>query len=448
MPEVNRVRGRIGFDYSGIISHGQIASNSSNVGLVLRTDITRIGGSYWNISGYWRGRFMSNSAANQPTLQDLLNRTYTIGLTYDNPKSAWVAGVGRLYLPWATSLDTIDGGYVARRVSDIATVGLFAGSTPDPTSWSYAPDQQMSGMFVNFQGGSFDDFRYSSTSGAGIQMPKWKINRPFLFFENGLYYKRFFSLYSAVQADKPASNPVVTSPGAGISRSFTTLRIQPFERLEFDVNHTYFRDVPNFDPQLIGTGLLDKYLFQGFSAGPRIEVVKDIWVYATLGKSSRSGETKSSLNQLYGITLGDLPFRFHADVRYSRFNSSFGDGDYKAVSISRYFRDNFRCEVLAGEQSYSSKLASSNKSKFLNANIEAPLGPHYFLQGGWTVNLGRSLNYDQWFATFGYRFDSWHRGQNDSTPEIVPCLCGRPRLGIGNHLDARYSHLSFVKRTG
>jgi hypothetical protein len=410
LPEVNRARGRIGFDYSGIVSHGQFASNSSNVGLVIRTDITRIGGSYWNMSGYWRGRFTSNSSATQPTLQDLINRTYTIGLTYDNPKSPWVAGVGRLYLPWATSLDTIDGGYVGLRVSDIATVGLFAGSTPDPTSWSYAPDQQMSGAFVNFQGGSFDDFRYSSTTGAGIQMLKWKINRPFVFFENGLNYKRIFSLYSAVQADKPASNPAVTSPGAGISRSFTTLRIQPFERLEFDVNHTYFRDVPNFDPQLIGTGLLDKYLFQGFSAGPRVEVVKDIWVYATLGKSSRSGETKSSLNQLYGITLGDLPFRFHADLRYSRFNSSFGDGDYKAVSLSRNFRDSFRWEVLVGQQSYSSKLASSNKSKFLNANIEAPLGPHYFVQGGWTVNRGGSLNYDQWFATFGYRFDSWHRG--------------------------------------
>jgi AMIN domain-containing protein len=410
LPEVNRARGRIGFDYSGIVSHGQFASTSSNFGMVVRTDMTRIGGSYWNLSGYWRGRFTSNSSATQPTLQDLINRTYTIGLTYDNPKSPWAAGVGRLYLPWATSLDTIDGGYIARKVSPIATVGLFAGSTPDPTSWSYAPDQQMSGMFVNFQGGSFDDFRYSSTSGMGIQMLKWKIDRPFVFFENGLYYKRYFSLYSAVQADKPASNPAVPAPGAGISRSFTTLRIQPTDRFEFDVNHTYFRDVPNFDPQLIGTGLLDKYLFQGFSAGPRIEVYKQIWVYATLGRSNRSGEAKSSLNQLYGITFGDLPFRFHADIRYSRFNSAFGDGDYKAVSLSRNFHDSYRWEVLVGQQSYSSMLAASDRSKFVNANIEAPLGPHYFIQGGWTVNRGGTLNYDQWFTTFGYRFDSWHRG--------------------------------------
>ncbi|HVO61175.1 MAG TPA: AMIN domain-containing protein [Terriglobales bacterium] len=410
LPEVNRARGRFGFDYSGIISHGQFASTSSNLGMVVRTDITRIGGSYWNLSGYWRGRFTSTSAPSQSTLQDLINRTYTFGLTYDNPQSPWVAGVGRLYLPWATSLDTIDGGYIGRKVSNIATVGMFAGSTPDPTSWSYAPDQQMSGTFVNFQGGSFDNLRYSSTTGMGIQMLKWKINRPFVFFENGLYYKRYFSVYSAVQADKPASNPAVTSPGAGISRSFTTLRIQPIDRLEFDVNHTYFRDIPNYDPQLIGTGLLDKFLFQGFSAGPRIEVVKQIWVYATLGKSNRSGDAKSSLNQLYGLTFGDLPFHFRADVRYSRFNSAFGDGDYKALSLSRDFHGSYRWEVLLGQQAYSSTLASSDKSKFVNANLEAPLGPHYFIQGGWTLNRGDTLNYDQWFATFGYRFDSWHRG--------------------------------------
>ena len=410
LPEINRARGRIGFDYSSIISHSPLNSVSSNVGMVIRTDITRIGGSYWNMSGYWRGRFTSNSSSQQPTLQDLMNRTYHLGLTYDNPNSRWVAGVGRLYLPWATSLDTLDGGYFGRRVGSNATIGLFAGSTPDPTSWSYAPDQQMSGIFVNFEGGSFDSTRYTSTSGAGIQMLKWQINRPFVFFENGLYYKRYLSLYSAVQADRPASNPAVPSPGAGISRSFTTLRIQPIDRFEFDVNHTYFRDVPQFDPQLIGTGLLDKYLFQGFSAGPRVEVFKQTWVYATLGKSNRSGDAKSSLNQLYGITFGQLPWKFHADLRYSRFNSSFGDGSYEAVSLSRNFHDNFRWELLAGQQSYTSTLAAANKSHFFNANIEAPIGPHYFLQGGWTWNRGGIMNYDQFFMTFGYRFDSWHRG--------------------------------------
>jgi hypothetical protein len=150
---VNRARGRIGFDYIGVLNHDGSGMRSSNLGMVLRADITRINGTYWNVSGYWRGRFNSTTAGTQ-TLDDLINRTYHLYTTYDNPNSAWVAGFGRLYLPWATSLDTIDGGYFGRRLKTGVTAGLFLGSTPDPTSYSYAPNREIGGAFVNFEGGS------------------------------------------------------------------------------------------------------------------------------------------------------------------------------------------------------------------------------------------------------------------------------------------------------
>jgi hypothetical protein len=406
LPEINRARAQIGFDYSGIVNHGLAGGHSSSTGLMIRTDISRLNGTYWNLSGYWRGRFSGYSSNGQPTLQDLINRTYHLALTYDNPDSRWVAGFGRLYLPWASSLDTIDGGYFGRRVGKIATAGLFAGSTPDPTSWSYNPDRQIGGAFINFESGSYDDLHYTSTSGVGISTLKWKIDRPFIFFENGLFYKRYLSIYHSLQADSPAGNPAVAAPGPGVSRSFLTIRFQPHERVEFDLNHTYFRDIPTFDPQLIGTGLLDKYLFQGYSGGVRLEVVKNVWLYTTLGRSNRTGDTKSSLNQLYGLTLGQLPWaKIRADVHYSRFNSSFGSGSYESVSLSRNFRENFRWELLTGRQSFTSP-AASNASHFLNGLIEANLGRNYFIQSGYTWNRGGLASYDQWLFTFGYRFDS------------------------------------------
>ena len=94
MPSVNRARGRIGFDYIDTISHGTTSLNSSDVGMVFRGDITRINGTYWNLSGYWRGRLTHTSATSQQTLQDLINRTYHLNMTYDNPNSDFVAGFG------------------------------------------------------------------------------------------------------------------------------------------------------------------------------------------------------------------------------------------------------------------------------------------------------------------------------------------------------------------
>jgi AMIN domain-containing protein len=407
MPSVNRARGRVGVDYMGTMFHGNAAGTNSNVGLVARMDMTRIGGTYWNLSGYWRGQLTSSSYTATPTVQDLLNRTYHLSMTYDNPNSPWVAGFGRMYLPWATSLETIDGGYFGRRLGHGATAGVFAGSTPDPTSYSYNPDQRIGGAFINFEGGSFDSLRYTSTSGLGLSTIGWKVNRPFAFFENAVYYKRYVAIYDSLQADSPVGYQAGGSPGAGIGRNFLTVRVQPHERIEFDANYTYFRDLPTFNTALVSTTLLDKYLFQGFSGGVRLEVLKNVWVYTNLGQSNASGDKNKSLNQLYGLTLGRIPWvQIRADAHYARFNSSFGSGNYEAVSLSRTLSDNFRLEVLGGKQSFVSSLSNNNSSRFITSNLEMNVGAHYFLQGGYTVSRGVTQDYDQWLMTLGYRFDS------------------------------------------
>ena len=411
LPSVNRARGRIGFDDIQTISHGTSNVTSSDIGMVFRGDITRIGGTYWNLSGYWRGELTKASAASQHTLQNLINRTYHLNLTYDNPNSALVAGFGRLYLPWAPSLDTLDGGYFGKRIGRGTTLGMFGGSTPDPSSWDYSPNRVMSGVFVNFEGGEFDGFHYSSTSGAGVSMVNWAIDRPFVFFENSLSYKRNFAIYESAQLDDPKGNSIAPSPGPGLGRNFTTVRVSPHRRLELDFNYNYFRDIPTFDPNLVGTGLLDKYLFQGFSAGGRVEVWNQIWLSTNLGRSSGTGESKGSLNEMYGITFNRVPWlHLRADAHYAKFNSSFGDGSYKSFSLSRQLSDRLRLEVLAGQQNFASTLTTNTRERFVTGTVETNLGPHYYLQSNFTTNRG-DLSYDQFMFSIGYRFDSKRKGE-------------------------------------
>lgn len=411
LPSVNRARGRIGFDTIETISHGTSSVASSNVGMVFRGDITRIGGTYWNLSGYWRGELTKASAASQQTLQNLINRTYHLNMTYDNPNSSLVAGFGRLYLPWAPSLDTIDGGYFGKRLSTNSTLGIFGGSTPDPSSWDYSPNRVIGGAFINFEGGEFDGFHYSSTSGAGVSMVSWQVDRPFIFVEDSLSYKRDIAIYESAQLDDPRGNSATPSPGPGLGRNFTTLRVNPHPKVEIDFNYNYFRDVPTFDPNLVGTGLLDKYLFQGFSAGGRVEVWKQIWLSTNLGRSNGTGDAKSSLNEMYGITFGRLPWiKVRADAHYAKFNSSFGNGSYESFSLSRQISDRLRLEALVGQQNFASTLTTNNRGRFFTGTIETTLGPHYYLQGNFTTNRG-DLSYDQFMFSIGYRFDTKRRGE-------------------------------------
>ena len=407
-PEESRIRARIGLDYSGIRSSGSTPGTSYERGLSVQADMLRIAGTHWNFQGYWRGRMTTHSQTFKNTMQDYLDRTYTLQLFYDNPDSHWVAGVGRLYLPWAASLDTIDGGYIGRKLGRGMTAGMFAGSTPDPTSWHYSPDQRIAGSFVNAEGGTYDRLHYSSTAGLALSTLRWRLDRPYLFFENSLSYNRSVSVYHSLTVDDPRGPSTGgIRPGAGISRSYLSVRLHPASRLWLDFNHNYFRDVPTAVTQLVGTGLLDKLLYQGLNVGIRVEPVRHFSVYTNLGQSEKTGDDRRSLNQMYGVTWNEIGHTgIRADAHYSKFDSSFAQGSYRVLSLSRQLGDRVLWDAQVGSQSFVSPFTANTQGLFFDTSFDTNFGSHSFLQTGYTIERGAQLNYDQWYVSLGYRFDT------------------------------------------
>jgi hypothetical protein len=405
LPSVNRVRGYVALEQSSILEHGTAPMQSLQEGMALRADMTRIGGSYWNFTGYWRGRITSSSTTTQPTLMDLMNRTYHIGLYYDNPNSHYVMGVGRLLLPWASSLSTIDGGYVGRRFGRLTT-GIFAGSTPDPTSWNYNKDRQIAGAFGSVEAGSFESLRYTGTAGLALTRLNWLAERQFAFFENTLIFKRTFSVFHNLEADQLVKGRLGnTDSGAVVSRSFLTLRYQPHRVISFDLSHNYFRNVPTFDLRLLSTGLLDKLLFQGLSGGVRVELPLHVSIYTSLGRNRVQTDTKASLNQMFGVTLGRLGRTgIRADLQYSKFDSSFGKGQYETASLIRNFGEKLRMTLQVGNQNIHSTFSQQSQARFINYNLDWFFGRHYFMGGATSMYRGNVQNYDQIFFSLGYRF--------------------------------------------
>ena len=249
-------------------------------------------------------------------------------------------------------------------------------------------------------------------------MLKWQVDRPFVFTENTLDFDRRISIYEAMQIDKPTVGLGVAPVGVGVSRSFFTFRVQAHPRISFDFNHSYFRDIPTYDPQLVGTGLLDKYLFQGFSGGIRAEAPKQISLYFTIGRSNVSGDPKPSWSTLYGITFNRLwKTGLRLDARYSNFNSPFAQGDYRTISLSRSFGDGTLLQAQIGMQKYTSAWSHDTGSRFVNASGEFNLGQRYFFDVGCTVNRGGTQDYNQVYTTFGYRFDNRRRRE---VPSVKP----------------------------
>ena len=413
---LQRLQGRIGFNYGGTQESGGFTSRQ--MGLVLDADMHNIGGTYWNFIGSWRGNYGRSSTSlpgagtQSLTLTDLVNRTYRIGFTYQSPYSPVTVGVGRLFIPWAPSLSTIDGGYFGRKITRKVTFGFFGGSTPDPSSWSYNPNQHVAGTLVNVEYGSFDHLRMYSTVGVALTSIQWKVARQFAFFENTWSWKQYVSFYNSLQADAARTSPLVNggSNPTEVSQSFSTLHFQPIKLFGFGVNHNYFKTLPTFDPRLLGTGLLDQFLFQGFSGDVRIALPMHIGLFASLGESKTTTDKRNSLNQAYGLALGRLwKTGMLLDLHYSKFNSAFGSGKYQSFSLSKSFTDSFRVQVYGGHQIFNTVLSSNTNSNFVNGVVDFNVGPRYFLQGNFGWYSGPSLRYTQWSSVFGYRLGGFRK---------------------------------------
>jgi hypothetical protein len=405
---VGVMRGRVGFSYGGIQESGM---QSSQLSLMIDVDLTHIHGTYWDFAGFWRG-YLNTSSSSIPgvgtqTLNNLINRTYTIGFRYQSPYSPNTVGIGRLYLPWAPSLSTIDGGYFGHRIGRVTTVGVFGGSTPNPASWSYNPNQKIAGTFVSFEDGDFDHVHFISTAGIAVTAYDWAVARQFAFFENNLNWGRHINLFSSLQIDNARTSPLPnggTNP-TGVSQTFNSVHFQPIKLVTFGVNYNYFRNLPTFDPRLIITGLLNQYLFTGLSGDVRLELPKHISLYASAGKSNASTDTRNSWNQAYGITFTNL---FNAgiflDAHYAKFDSSFGSGQYEALSISRNLKDNLHIQFLGGEQKFNSSLSTNTNSRFVTGTVDWTFSRRFFFEGTYGWYQGNTLNYMQWSTLLGYRF--------------------------------------------
>lgn len=408
-PIENQIRGRIGLDVGYISEPGGVSSRQ--IGALIDADISRIGGTHWNFTGYWRSDYTTQNSGNssglsQLTLNQLLDRTYHLGLYYQNPDSAVTMGVGRLFLPYAPSLSTIDGGYFGYRLDQRLTIGAFGGSTPDPTSWSYAPNQHIAGIFVNYTRGNFEHLHFSDTVGLAGTSIGWQVAREFAFAENTISYGHAFSIYNSLQADEGRTALGGMTYSTGLTQSFSSIRYQPIHLLTFDLEHNYLRNLPTFDPVLISTGLLDQYLFQGLSGGVRVELPYHIAVSTDIGRSKSSTDTSSSWNQMYGIMMGDIKHTgLQMDVHYAKFNSSFGAGQYEFLSLSRSVTERLNIQLQAGMQHLnSSSLSTNSNSKFVTSIVDWSFGPRYFFEGLYSWNTGTSMNYEQTNFTFGYRF--------------------------------------------
>jgi hypothetical protein len=95
-----------------------------------------------------------------------------------------------------------------------------------------------------------------------------------------------------------------------------------------------------------------------------------------------------------------------ADLHYSKFDSSFGRGDYALLTLSRHLGDRMMWDLQLGNQRLNSAFTTNTTQHFVDTSFDMNLWGKSFIQSGYTVVRGDQMNYNQWYMSLGYRFDS------------------------------------------
>ena len=121
---------------------------------------------------------------------------------------------------------------------------------------------------------------------------------------------------------------------------------------------------------------------------------------------------------MFGATVNQVPRTgIRADFHYSKFDSNFGSGHYSFLSLSRQVTNFMFWNVQLGKQDVESAHTLDSASDFADDSMDINLGRHSYLQSGFTYVRGETMNYRQWYMSWGYRFD-----QGKSDPQYVRTL--------------------------
>jgi hypothetical protein len=121
---------------------------------------------------------------------------------------------------------------------------------------------------------------------------------------------------------------------------------------------------------------------------------------------------------MYGATWSEIAHTgLRADFHYSKFDSNFAKGNYQVLSLSRQLTDKMFWNVQLGKQDMLSRFTTNYNSAFLADSLDINIGRHSYLQSGYTYVNGATLNYRQWYLSWGYRID-----KGKSNPQYIQAL--------------------------
>jgi len=360
-PNDNIVSGRIGVQYSGVLSKDS-RFNISQPSVVFRMDVQRLFGTAMTLTAYSRNYYdLSANYSRYGGASRLKNRLYEFVLHNDDPASSFGYGFGRMTSRYVGGLGTFDGGHIFYHAGNVTT-GVMVGAVVNDLSYEVNGNDNKGALFINYQYTSETISHYDGTIAYGQQLAKGKLDREFVYLQNFLSFGSLLSVYESTELELNDIANGVRKRSLTLSNTYLSINVYPTPWLSGNIGYDGSRSVYLFESmKSIPDTLFDKHLLQGYRAGVTIRLPYFISLSGNISYRTKQGDARDARTISGAVRSADLfGTEMGVNIRYADIVGVYSDGNNITIDIDRTFF--YRLSLMMRYDYYAYTLLSNSTS--------------------------------------------------------------------------------------
>ena len=400
------IHGRVGVRYLALANRADATGDYSQPGINLRLDGHQIAGSGWNLAVDVRARRITRTLSDGSDENEDRTRVYRAAVGWQGRTSPWRFTAGRQFIPNAAVVsifDGISGDYTGRRWA----AGVFTGSQPDLTDYSYSDTIKEHGGWVQFRGKAESPHRWAVTTGLIGSYDQSEVNREFLYLQER-YTGGRFSFYGLQEIDfnrdwkaDEGENTV------SLTSIFTTFRYQARKNIWLRAGYDNRRNVRLYRDRVTPVTEFDDRFRRGAWVGTTFRVKQRYRLGFDL--RNRGGQDDVEDTNTYSLFFSAQPFtrqNLGFRVRSSRYTGENSEGWLHSLGFGFEPARRLRLELQGGlrDETLLRAIPVEGTLVWYGLDLEVALGRHWYLYLSGERTDGEVEEYDQIYTTVSYRF--------------------------------------------
>jgi hypothetical protein len=260
------LRGRIGARYLGVWERGGSGTHFTQPSLDLRLEGDHLGGSPIGVALDFRTQRTASALPDGTSLADGRTRVYRAALALAPMGSPIRVTAGRQYSTAISSVSLFDGAQ-AELLQPSWSVGIFAGSEPEPVELGYSTGVRDYGAYLQLHNRPTGDRYWSLTAGGVGSYTEGVTNREFLFVQGGFASDRL-ALFLTQEMDRyTAWKQAMGEPPWSLTSTFGSLRYDLTRTVSLNAGYDNRRSVRLYRDAVTPETAFDDAFRQGVWGG-------------------------------------------------------------------------------------------------------------------------------------------------------------------------------------